>query len=139
VNVPVISEPKQTILFSAPSFRAAETIFIGIRTKDSFQVCNLSSCNLLADTNKFCQGSVLLSRLFSDPQKPSSSGLEPRTVFGVMVFVPAISSPKQLCSWRRSSIVLSFRATETALTENRTEVTFCGVVTFLCSVPSLKE
>jgi hypothetical protein len=32
---------------------------------------------------------------------------------------------KQLWSWRRSSIVLSFRATETTLTGTRTQDTFC--------------
>jgi hypothetical protein len=43
--------------------------------------CGLCSCNLLAETNYFNLGAVLLSYLFFDLQKESSPGIEPRTVF----------------------------------------------------------
>jgi hypothetical protein len=35
-------------------------IFTETRTQVSFQVCDLSSCNFLSETNKFCLGTVLL-------------------------------------------------------------------------------
>jgi hypothetical protein len=95
-EVPVIS-PKQFCFLRRSivlSFRATKSISIGTRTQDSFRACYLSSCNLLAETNKFCLGAVL-SCLVSELQKPSSSGLESRTVFGVVAFVPVISSPKR--------------------------------------------
>jgi hypothetical protein len=57
------------------------TIFTETRTQGSFRVCDLSSCNVLAEMNKFCLGTILLSYLVSKLQKPSSSGLEARTVF----------------------------------------------------------
>jgi hypothetical protein len=72
---------------------------------------------------------VVLSAFFC-----SSSGLEPRTVFGVVVFVS--KSPlrsKQLWSWRHSSIVLNFRTTGNALTGNRTHDTFSVVLTAIFS------
>jgi hypothetical protein len=37
----------------------------------SFRVCDLSSCNLLAEANKFCLGAILLSCLVSKLQKTS--------------------------------------------------------------------
>lgn len=58
----------------------------------------------------------------------SPLGLETRTVFGLVAFV-FYSPPKQLCSWRRFSVVLSFPATETSLTGTRIQDTF-GVLTF---------
>jgi hypothetical protein len=48
----------------------------------------------------------------------------PGQFFGFMAFVSVLSSSKQLLSWRRSSIVVSFRATGPALTGNRTQDTF---------------
>jgi hypothetical protein len=56
-------------------------IFTGTRTQDSFRVCDLSSCILLTDMNKFYLGAILLSCLVSKPHKTSSSELKPRTVF----------------------------------------------------------
>jgi hypothetical protein len=70
-------------------------IFARTRTQNSFTVCGLSSCNLLAETNNFVLYAVLLSCLFSELQKPSSPGLEPRTVLRFVALVPVISSPKQ--------------------------------------------
>jgi hypothetical protein len=55
---------------------------------------------------------------------PLSPRLEPRTVFGSVTLVSAIFSPKQFCSLRRSSIVLSFRATDNIFTGTRTQNRF---------------
>jgi hypothetical protein len=71
-------------------------IFTESRTQDSFRVCDFSSCNLLSDKNKFCLDAVLLLCLVLELHKTSSSGLEPRTVFGVVAFVSIISSSKQM-------------------------------------------
>jgi hypothetical protein len=70
-------------------------IFTETRTQDSFRVCDLSSCNLLSETNKFCLGNVLLLWLVLELHKTSSLGLEPRRDFGVVAFVSIISSPKR--------------------------------------------
>jgi hypothetical protein len=70
-------------------------IFTGTRTRDSFRVCNLCSCNLPAETNNFVLGSLLLSCLITELQKPSSPGLDPRTDFRVYGLCPVISSLKQ--------------------------------------------
>jgi hypothetical protein len=72
-------------------------IFTETRTQDSLRVCVRSSCNL-SETNKFCLGTVLLLCLVLELHKTSSSGLEPRTVFGVVEFVSVISSSKQRTS-----------------------------------------
>jgi hypothetical protein len=40
-------------------------IFAETRSQDSFQVCDCSSCYLLAETNKFCPGADILSCLVS--------------------------------------------------------------------------
>jgi hypothetical protein len=102
-------------------------IFTETRTQDSFQVCALSSCNLLSETNKFCLGAILLMFLVLELHKTSSSGLEPRIVFSVVPFVPVISSSKQTTLilapfFRRASI----RATETIFTGNQTQDNFSG-------------
>jgi hypothetical protein len=60
-----------------------------------FGVCDLSSCNLLVQTNNSVLCAVLLLCLLSKLQKPSSPGLEPRLVFGVVAVVPVIPSSKQ--------------------------------------------
>jgi hypothetical protein len=62
-------------------------IFIETRTHYSFRVCDLSSCNLLSETNKFCLGAILLVFLVLELHNTSSSGLEPRAVFGVVAFI----------------------------------------------------
>jgi hypothetical protein len=69
--------------------------FTEIRTRDSFRVCDRSSCNLFSDSNKFCLGAVLLVCLVLELRKTSSARLEPRTVFGVVAFVSVIFSSKQ--------------------------------------------
>jgi hypothetical protein len=56
-------------------------IFTETRTQDSLCVFDLSSCNLLAETNNFVLRAVLLSCLVSELQKPPSPGLKPRAVF----------------------------------------------------------
>jgi hypothetical protein len=56
-------------------------IFTETRTQGSFRVCDLSSCNLLAETNNSVLCAILLLCLVSDQQKSYSTGLEPRTVF----------------------------------------------------------
>jgi hypothetical protein len=55
--------------------------FTETQAQGSLQVCDLSSCNLLAEMNKFYLCATLLSCKVSELHKPSSSGLEPRTVF----------------------------------------------------------
>jgi hypothetical protein len=53
---------------------------------------------------------------------PPSPGLEPRTFLGFVTLAPPISPPKQtILFWFRSSIVLSYRATENIFTGNRTQ------------------
>jgi hypothetical protein len=107
-------------------------IFSGTQTQDSFRVCHLGSCNLLAETNKFCLGAVLPSCLFSELQKASSSGLETRTVFSVLwpLFLQSTRRYKQFWSRRRSSVVLSFRATGKIFAGNRTQDSFLGSWSF---------
>jgi hypothetical protein len=53
----------------------------GLELRTIFMGCGLCSCNLVFETNNFGLGAVLLSRLVSELQETSSSGLEPRTVF----------------------------------------------------------
>jgi hypothetical protein len=69
-------------------------VFTETRTLYSFRVYDLSSCNLLSETTKFCLGAVLLSCLVLELHK-TSSGLEPRTDFGVVAFFSIIFSSKQ--------------------------------------------
>jgi hypothetical protein len=87
----------------------------------SSRVSDLGSCNLLAETNNFVLWTVLLSWLVSELQKPSSSGLEPRTVFRFCCH--CFYNLKQLWSWQ-SSVFLSFQDTETTLTGFRIQDTF---------------
>jgi hypothetical protein len=55
--------------------------FTETRTQDSFGVCDLSSSNLLAETNNFGTDAILISCLVSELQEPPSPGLELWTVF----------------------------------------------------------
>jgi hypothetical protein len=52
-------------------------IFTLTQTKNSFQVCDLSFCNILAKTKDFVLCAILLSCLISKLWKPSSLGCEP--------------------------------------------------------------
>jgi hypothetical protein len=80
---------RKIIIISKPN------IFTETRTQGSFWVCDLSFCNLLAETNNLVLFAVLLLPLVSELQKPSSPELEPRTAFGVVFFVSVISCSKQ--------------------------------------------
>jgi hypothetical protein len=111
------------------SYLTTETIFTGTGTQDTFSwLClsyGLCSCNLHAETNNSGLGAVFLLCLVSELQKPSSPGLESRSFSGLWPsFLQSPRRHKQLLSWRRSSIVLSFRATETTLTGTRTSDIF---------------
>jgi hypothetical protein len=101
-------------------------IFTETRTQFSFRDFDLRSCNLVSETKKCCLGTILLLCLVLELHK-TSSGLEPRTVLGVLAFVSVISSSKQIWSWRRSSVVHSIRATKTIFTGNRTQDNFFGL------------
>jgi hypothetical protein len=103
-----------------PSYR---NILTRTGTQDRFTSCGLCFCNLLTETNNFSLRADLLSCLVSKLQKPSSLGLEPRTVFGVVAIIPIISSSKQ------TTLVLApfcyrFRATGTTLNRTQTEDNF---------------
>jgi hypothetical protein len=60
-------------------FRAADTIHVRTRTQDIFRCCSLCTCNVLAESNNFGPGPVILA---SELRKPSSV-IELRTVLGV--------------------------------------------------------
>jgi hypothetical protein len=55
-------------------------IFTETRTQDSFRVCDLSSCYLLAETNNFVFWTILLLHVVSRIEEPPSPGFEPRTL-----------------------------------------------------------
>jgi hypothetical protein len=69
-------------------------IFTETRAEDSFRVCDLSSCNLLSETNNFILYAVL-SCLGFKLLEPSPSELEPRIFFVFVILVSVIFSPKQ--------------------------------------------
>jgi hypothetical protein len=80
--------------------------------------------------NNFVLRSVLISCIVAKLQKPSSSRLKPRTVFCVVaLFLQSPLRNKQLWLWCPSTIVFSFRATETIFAGNRTQEDFrsCGL------------
>jgi hypothetical protein len=83
-----------------------------------FSGFNIYSCILLAETHHFVIGSVILSCLVSELQKPFLPGLEHKRYFRNYDLRPAFSGWKQLWSCRRSSIVLRLRATKTTLTRD---------------------
>jgi hypothetical protein len=57
-----------------------------------------------------------------------SPGLVPRTVLGFVTFASPVFSPqKQFCFWFRSSVALSYGATETIFTETRTQDKISGL------------
>jgi hypothetical protein len=113
-------------------------ILTGSRTQDSFWVCNICSCIIFSETNNFVLGSILLSCLVTELQKPPSPGLEPRTDFvGYGVLLQSTLWNKEHWSWCRSSNVLSFQISETTLTGTRTQDTF-RILTFLESLSSFK-
>jgi hypothetical protein len=53
------------------------SIFTETRTQESFRVCDLCFCNLLAETNNFVLCAVLLSCFVSELQEPPSPIIEP--------------------------------------------------------------
>jgi hypothetical protein len=115
----------------------APNIFTGTRTQGSFRVCKLCSSIPPTETNKIVFGSVLLSCLVTELQKTFSPGLEPSIDFRDYSLCSVISLNEQLWSWRRSSLLLNFRAKETTHTGTRTEDKF-GVMTFLKFLPGFK-
>jgi hypothetical protein len=69
------------------------------------------------------------------PLNPTSSPrFELRTVFCFVTLVPIISSPKQFCSLHHSSVVLSFRGTETPFNVNRTQDSFRSYGICFCNL-----
>jgi hypothetical protein len=70
-------------------------VFTETRTQGSFRVCDLSSCNLRAETNNFDLGAVLLSGLVSELQKPPSPVLELGQIFGVFTFLKSLPILKE--------------------------------------------
>jgi hypothetical protein len=77
-------------------------IFTETRTQDSFWVCTLSSCNLLSETNKFCLDVVLLLCLVLELHKTSSSGLEPRRVFGVVALEIILKYQREIYNYYKT-------------------------------------
>jgi hypothetical protein len=115
-------------------------IFTETLAQDSFRVFDLSSCNFLAETNKFCLNAVLLSCLVSSYRNHLHRESNPGQLFRVVAFVSAISSSTQTTLLvHRFSVVLTFRATRTAFTGTRIQDTFSGVSSHLCSLPDLKK
>jgi hypothetical protein len=85
--VPVISLLKQKIWpwrhsFIMLSSWATEISFTRRQIQESFGGRGFCFCNLLFETKNFGLGAVLVLCLVSEVQKPSSPGIEPRTVFG---------------------------------------------------------
>jgi hypothetical protein len=74
-------------------------------------------------------GAVLLLCLFSELQKTSLSGIKLRTgCRGCgLCFCNLLFETNNTLSWCSSSIVLSFRATETTFTGNRTQDRLSGL------------
>jgi hypothetical protein len=121
------------------SFGAAWN-YVRTRTQDSFRYCGICFYNLLFETNNSGLSAVLLLFLVYELQKPSSPGIEHRTIFrgsGLCFCNFLFEANNQ--SWSHSSIVLSFRATGNDLTGNRTQDIFPAVLTVLCCLPGLKE
>jgi hypothetical protein len=54
------------------------SIFTGTGTQDRFWVSDLCSCNLLAETNNFCLGAIILSCLVSKLQQHSHRDSDPK-------------------------------------------------------------
>lgn len=97
------------------------------RNLDKFSICYLHSLSLHADTNNAGLIHALPTSSVSKVHKTHSTGLEPRTFFGFVTLFP--SRPrrnKRLRSWRLSSTVLSFRATESISTGALTPTLFRG-------------
>jgi hypothetical protein len=69
--------------------------FTETRTQDSYRVCDLSSCNLLAETNNFVLCAVLVSCLVSELQKHLHRESNSEQFFGVVGFVYVIFSSKE--------------------------------------------
>lgn len=63
------------------SVRAAENIFTGSRTQESFRGSGLRFCNLLFEADYSDPGAVLPLCLFSEVQKISSTGIGVKTAF----------------------------------------------------------
>jgi hypothetical protein len=84
--------------------------------------CGPCFCNLHFETCNSGLRAVLLSWLVSELQKSSSPGLEPHDDFPGFrpLFLYSLPRQKQLCSWRRSSIVFSSGASGTTFAGTRT-------------------
>jgi hypothetical protein len=93
-------------------------IFTRTRKRGNFLVCDRCSCNLLADTNRHL-GAILLSCLVSKLQNHSHQGSNQGQLFELWLLFLYLLCKKKFRSWRRSSIVLSSTAVETALAKSR--------------------
>jgi hypothetical protein len=88
-----------------------------ISKPDSFRVCGLRFFNLLAETNNFGLGAILLSRLVPEQQKHYHRDSNRGQLFEVVAFVHVTSLSKQRVLFLTP--LLSCRATETIFTETR--------------------
>jgi hypothetical protein len=78
------------------NFQITEPFSLGLKFRIDLCGSDLSSQNLPAEIENFNLGAVLLLCFVSKQQKPPSSGLKSRMVFGVEAFVPVISSLKEI-------------------------------------------
>jgi hypothetical protein len=65
------------------------------RTPDDLRACDLSSCNLLAETNSFGLGAVLLSCLVSELQEPPYRESNSGHVYGVSTLLCSLTGFKE--------------------------------------------
>jgi hypothetical protein len=70
--------------------------FTETRTRDSFRICDLSSRNLLAETNIFFFAPFFYRAYFPNYTNHLHRETNPGQFFVIVAFVPVISSPKQI-------------------------------------------
>jgi len=95
-------------------------------SSESCRCCGLCSCDLLSKINN-SDCIYFLVPPVSKAHKKHSPGPKPRTPFGACDISPVIPlRNKEVWSWRRPSIVLSFRATGIIFTGSQTQDSFGG-------------
>jgi hypothetical protein len=104
-------------------------IFTKTRTEDNFRVCDLSSCNLLAETNNFVLCAVISCLVF-ELQKPSSPGIEPMTLLWgceLLLFFPR-GNNFDLGAVLLSCVVSELHTSSSQGIEPRTVFRGCGLL-----------
>lgn len=144
--VPLVSLVKQimlvlSVLLLSLVSKVQKPSSSGLKPKTVCWSCGLCFCDLLAKTNNYCPDAILLMCLVSKLQKPSSPGFKTRAAFQScgLCICNLLYETNNFGSDAVLLLSLVSDLQEPPSIRTQTQDTFSRVLTFLYSLPGLKE